>query len=303
MRENTHCLKYQKKRYPKLEDTYNDYVADLCKFAVRHLPSDDSPDSLEQNFEFSVKFIKPPGRFYFATTDKWVWEVIWWIFADDGSADVTSRLINTFQPVLTNADRLRIFSRAALYFLQFLCDSNITKGEAKRHLKVVGLEKRRRNSSPWKWHRLTSAHKIPKNEKRLVLYKDYVGNTSENFCQSYALLPKRVLLSYAGIYSFASFDWKNVGSSWEQCHQRWYTYLSYLDYLVEILPLAGRYPPLIDLCKTKAFAPMSMMFPAISRRARRAIDKYLKRMELEDDAELQSQDNRYVDKFLVRVPS
>jgi len=75
--------------------------------------------------------------------------------------------------------------------------------------------------------------------------------------------------------------------------------MMYLEYLVETLPLAGRYPLLIDLCKTKAFAPMSMMFPAPSRQARRAIDKYLERMELEDNAELESQDNRYVFKFLV----
>ena len=244
-----------------------------------------------------MKCIKPPSRFHSVILAKWVWEVIWSIFTDDGSGDIT------FRPVLTKDDRLRIFSRAAFYCLQFLCDSNITMGEAKRHLKVGGLEKKRRNSSPWKWHRLTSAHKIPKNEKRLVLYKDYVGITSEKFCQSYALLPKRVLLPHAGIYSFASFDWKDAGRSSERGSQRWNTYSNYLAYLVEILPLAGRYPPLIDLCKTKAFAPMSMMFPAISRRARRAIDKYLKRMELEDDAELQSQDNRYVDKFLVRVPS
>jgi len=248
-----------------------------------------------------VKCIKPPGMFYFATTNKWVWEVIWWIFADDGSADVTSRLINTFQPVLTKGDRLRIFSRPAFYCLQFLCNSNITKGEAKRHLKVAGMEKKRRNSSPWKWHRLTSAHQIPKNEKRLVLYTRSWRAKSQSFCQSYAVLPKIPDPRHKLIYSFASFDWKNVGSSWEQCPQRWFKYLSYLEYLVEILLLAGRYPPLIDLCKTKAFAPMSMMFPAFSRRTRRAIDKYLERMELEDDAELESQENRYVSRFFVRI--
>jgi len=44
-----------------------------------------------------------------------------------------------------------------------------------------------------------------------------------------------------------------------------------------------------------------MMFPALSRQARRAIDKYLERMVLEDDAELESQDDRYIFKFFVRI--
>jgi len=279
-------------------------MAVLCKFAVRHLPSDDSPDSLEHNFQFAVQCIKPSRRERNGLPNLGVLDVFSAIFYDQGGerdADCTCKVINTFQPVLTKADRLRIFSRAALYCLQFLCDSNITKGEAKRHLKVVGLEKERRNSSPWKWHRLTSAHKIPKNEKRLVLYKDVWERTS--VFQSYAILPKIPDPRHKRIYSFASFDWKNVWSSWEQCPQRWFKYLSYLEYLVEILPLAGRYPSLIDFCKTKAFAPISMMFPALSRRARRLIGEYLKRMELEDDAELENQDNRYVDKFLVRVSS
>jgi len=219
----------------------------------------------------------------------------------DHSSDFTSKVINNFQPLLTKADRLRIFSRAALYCLQFLCDSNITKGEAKRHLEVAGMEKKRRNSNPWKWHRLTSAHKIPKNEKRLMLRTDVWEHTL--VFQSYAVLPKIPDPRPERIYSLASFDWKDAGRSSERGSQRWDTYWGYLAYLVDILPLAGRYPPLIDLCKTKAFAPMSMMFPENSRRARRAIDKYLERMELEDNAELESQENRYVDKFLVRVSS
>jgi len=218
----------------------------------------------------------------------------------DHYTDFTSKVINNFQPLLTNADRLRIFSRAALYCLQFLCDSNITKGEAKRHLKVAGMEKKRRNSNPWKWHRLTSAHKIPKNEKRPLIYMNsWLHNPRLTFCQSYAVAPKRLLPSHIEIYYFSSFDWKDAGRSSERGSQRWDTYWGYLAYLVEILPLAGRYPPLIDLCKTKAFAPMSMMFPENSRRARRAIDEYLKRMELEDDAELECQDNRYVFKLHV----
>jgi len=44
---------------------------------------------------------------------------------------------------------------------------------------------------------------------------------------------------------------------------------------------AGGFSPLIHLCKTKVFVPMSMMFPDESRKARRAIAAYLDRMEAE----------------------
>jgi len=278
----------------------------LFKCGVPHLAPDDRPENLELCFLFAMRCIKPSRKYKNASSNGGALDVFPEIFYDQGGENYTDsislKVINTFQPLLTKADHLRIFSRAALYCLQFLCDSNITKGEAKRHLKVSGMEKRRRNSSPWKWHRLTSVHNISKNEKRPVLYTNSWRQNSLNLYQSYAVLPE-LMASYAiRIYSFGSFDWKNVGSQ-QQCRQQWYMYFAYLEYLVDILPLAGRYPPLIDFCKTKTFAPMSMMVPALSRRARRAIDKYLKRMEFEDDAELESQDNRYVFKFIVRVSS
>jgi len=59
-----------------------------------------------------------------------------------------------------------------------------------------------------------------------------------------------------------------------------------MEYLITILPRAGKFPPLIHLCRTKSFAPMSMMFPDRSRSARRAIGAYLSRMDagvVEDD--------------------
>ena len=277
-------------------------MAILSKYAVRYLPVDDGPDSLQCNFHFSVGCIKPSRRFIDLAMYKWVWEVIWFILRYQGdAAEITSKMSNMFKPFLTKADYSHVFPRAALYCLQFLCDSIIsTRDEAERHLKVPGMEKQRRHSRPWAWHRQTSAHKTPKNEKRFFLYKDTFQQKSNNFCQCYAELPKLQKTYYTEIYSFESFDWKNVKSKEiGKYPQRWKQYLAYLEYLLEILPLVGRYPPLIEYCKTKAFGPMSMMFPALSRRARQAIDEYLKRMELEDNeprinAEMGTQDSRYV---------
>jgi len=217
-------------------------MAVLYKFAVQHLPTNDRPESLDWNFEFAVKCIKQPHVSRSWSADRGLLDVFRHIFNDlygVRDTDFTSKMINTFQPLLTNADHLRILSRAALYCLQFICDSGITKDEAKRHLGVKGMEKKRRNSSPWKWHRLTSAHKIPKNGKRPVLYFKFRPHKSLNFCQSYAVLPKKTDAYNHGIYSSASFDWKNTEMSLKESPQRWEMYLGYLEYLAEILPLAG----------------------------------------------------------------
>jgi len=294
-------LKYQKQDNQDLEDVYKAYIAVLSKYAVQHLHTDDNSCTPQDNFAFAVHCIKPLHRDVELPTYTRIWEVIRYIFREQGdynTAVLMSRMVNNFQPHLTKADQLQIFSRAALYCLQFLCDASRRKDEAERHLKVVGLEKKRRNSRPWQWHRQTSAHNIPKNEKRLVFLKDPLGRQRYNSCLSYAELANVRALNFTQIYSCASFDWAKANDK-SRLHFDigWLFYLAYLEYITEILPLAGRYPPLIEFCRTKAFAPMSMMFPALSRRARREIDKYLQRMELEDEPQTNGEVGRYEFKY------
>jgi len=69
-----------------------------------------------------------------------------------------------------------------------------------------------------------------------------------------------------------------------------------MEYLITILPRAGRFPPLIHLCGTKSFAPMSMMFPDLSLRARRAIGAYLIRMDADVVDDDQGKNNPFFQK-------
>ncbi|KAF9554094.1 hypothetical protein CPC08DRAFT_767009 [Agrocybe pediades] len=56
-------------------------------------------------------------------------------------------------------------------------------------------------------------------------------------------------------------------------------YIFLMDLLPHILSLAGRYEPLVDMCRNKSFSSQSQLWPKKSGRARQAIDSYLHRMD------------------------
>ncbi|KAF9558270.1 hypothetical protein CPC08DRAFT_562207 [Agrocybe pediades] len=60
-------------------------------------------------------------------------------------------------------------------------------------------------------------------------------------------------------------------------------YLLSLKLLPLVLSRAGRYDPLVELCRNKSFAPTSQLWPKQSRRARQAIAAYLQRVDLHDE--------------------
>ncbi|KAF4612278.1 hypothetical protein D9613_003584 [Agrocybe pediades] len=62
-------------------------------------------------------------------------------------------------------------------------------------------------------------------------------------------------------------------------------YIFLMDILPYVLPLAGRYELLVDMCRNKSFSPHSQLWPKKSGRAREAIDSYLRRMELQEGME------------------
>ncbi|KAF9553500.1 hypothetical protein CPC08DRAFT_226653 [Agrocybe pediades] len=61
--------------------------------------------------------------------------------------------------------------------------------------------------------------------------------------------------------------------------QQWPLFIFFLEMLPHILPLAGRYDPLLDMCRKKCLSSFSQFWPKKSRRARQAIDSYLRKMD------------------------
>jgi len=195
-------------------------------------------------------------------------------------------ITKTFQQLLSKADEALIISKAAIHCLEYLCDLSRTRKEAKRHLQIRQTDRNCRKTRPWKWHQRASCRDFART---LVLtVKPYLHpNDYRLTLTAYRRLYASNAFQNPAVYSLHSLQWIHWRSNKYIDHtpQVSFEYLNLLQYLVTILPRAGRFPPLIHLCKTKAFTPMSMMFPDQSRKARRAIGNYLNRMDtsIDDD--------------------
>ena len=189
-------------------------------------------------------------------------------------------IANTFRRLLTETEEALIISKAAMHCLQYLCDQSHTRKEANEHLQTRDMDRNYRKICPWKWHRRPSCCDLARKPV-LAVHKYGTQLTLTTYGRLYAKYNFR----YYRIYSLQSLKWTNWRLDNYTDHT-WFEYLSFLKHLISILSCAGRFPPLIHLCRTKSFALMSMMFPDQSRRARRAIGAYLNRMDagiVEDD--------------------
>lgn len=255
----------------------------FCKCALEQLLNEDT-DDLEKNFLFANNFLKASRRdITISQRNTYAAEAL-----DMFGHEETSKLRDISISLVTKSEQSYIASRAALYCLVFLCDNKRTKAEAKRHLKVGSkMDTKRRHNYPWQWHRKIPSQLIDRNTKKLVLLGDIF--TQRNVFSTYAKLPRLEKILFFPIHSFVSRDWASQDLDWGSGPidetQDWFRYMAYLEYLPVILPLAGQYPPLIQMCKTKGFAAMSMMFPTLSRRARRSIHDYLGRLGSDDEIE------------------
>ena len=173
-------------------------------------------------------------------------------------------------------EELGIISRAAAYCLQFLADVVLTHQEAKNHFTIGCIGKTKRRASPYVWNR-RYRHGFRKRHVFIGVY--YADKKCVSLSTYEKLLTKEY--PYRPLFSVTSMRWhKWKTSDWTpEAFEVWYQYMVILEYLPLILLRAGKFPPLIRLSRTRSFAPLSMLFPDLSRRARRAITVYLDRMD------------------------
>ena len=185
--------------------------------------------------------------------------------------------INTFWLVLTKTDEALIVSKAAMFCLEYLCDLSFTQKYAQNHYKILGTDRQYRKTRPWLWHQRRSCRDLA---RKVIVQDELLDDFFQYSLTTYGRLFSKNDFRYGDIYPLHSFPWIRWNFvNYDHPAKPFYQYRSFLEYLVIILPRAGKYSPLMHLCKTKAFAPMSMMFPDHSRNARRAIAAYLNRME------------------------
>ncbi|KAF9552919.1 hypothetical protein CPC08DRAFT_252237 [Agrocybe pediades] len=93
----------------------------------------------------------------------------------------------------------------------------------------------------------------------------------------------REYLSYKGSNPWPD-DWEfKTTYSTAHIHGGPRRYIHLLELLPHILPLSGRYEPLVKMCRQKCFASISQFWPKKSRRARQAIEAYLQRVDPQEN--------------------
>jgi len=263
----------QAKEYIMPSESLHRHGYDFCNYALIELKGK-YINHWQMNFIFTTSYLNTSPRCQPRKFNSFS-SVIQALTASSCNAAI----IDKFQLLLKKSDEALIISKAAMYCLQYLCSSSRTAKMAKWHLGIREMDRNHRKTRPWQWHRQASCRDLSKKPV-LTVFTDFMSEDKLTLT-TYGRLPRRKNHFYYYIYSLHLqqwFDWESyLYNSFYS--QSWRKYLSLLEYLPTILPHAGKFLPLIHLCKTKAFAPISMMFPDLSRRARHAICEYLNRVE------------------------
>jgi len=195
-------------------------------------------------------------------------------FQNTFAPNIFERTIRRHFPPTGNS---HILSRAAAYCLQTLFDNSPSaQREARKLLQIGKLNRKIRKSYPWRWHKRTRSRL--QADQQVLRYQSLYSRSQ---LTTFGTISNRHNAYSFDIYSV--FDFPQIP------HDGWrdlpFRYLSVMEYFIDILPLAGRYAPLVDLCSKRSFSPMSMLFPDLSKVARRAIGDYLVRTTRESHAE------------------
>ncbi|KAF9552236.1 hypothetical protein CPC08DRAFT_296619 [Agrocybe pediades] len=158
----------------------------------------------------------------------------------------------------------RIFALSASFCVDLLCDKADTSRDVRHISRIMATNHRKRRVHPWRWRQLYTRRSLC---NQLVAL--WPSNDNDD-------IPVSDILT---IYQYLRV--KNAKHRPME-DNKWSLYELLLSLLPYILPFAGRYQPLVLMCREKCFGPISQAWPKKSRRARRAIDTYLQRMDLQE---------------------
>ncbi|KAF9556192.1 hypothetical protein CPC08DRAFT_765393 [Agrocybe pediades] len=176
--------------------------------------------------------------------------------------------------------RDKIFALAASFCIDFLCHERRVSRELNYLSKTMGINRRKMGDHPWCWH-----HIVLRRFQcdRQALWINYL------FDRRITEIP--VPFSRAGTHSksristlerYLSYKTSNYDSFRRVQLQEWGRYVLLMDLIPHILPLAGRYEPLVAMCKKKCLASISRFWPKESRRVRQEMDRYLRRVDSQE---------------------
>ena len=268
-------LKYLQTENSVISSAYHDHIQVFCTCILDELKGRYC-DDWESNFALGFWHIRRQHRTLYLAFKSNLSESIR-LLTSNGScrAQFYDQIGYTFRNILTKADKSRMYSRAAAYCIQFLSnhDSEL-RPEAHGFIQIRSINRRIRQHRPWHWHR-TFRHRL-QTDQLLHTYNPPRYSVIISFAEMLKV-EKDPGCDSIWACSIFSGNWNSRDKT--PSSKLPYKYMTYLEYLVEILPQAEPYIPLINMCRTKTFSRMSIAFPALSRRARRMMAEYLERAE------------------------
>ncbi|KAF9553494.1 hypothetical protein CPC08DRAFT_226492 [Agrocybe pediades] len=216
----------------------------------------------------------------------------------DSPYPYSNDIAKTFHDLMGDIKKEVIFAMSASFCLALLCDESRASQDAGRIYGIARHDRRKKRDHPWHWRQMVP--RPPSLGNRLVLmcfrnhgYLPYTTRltriqkalrTSMPSGYRYGSILLFTMREYFEIKSQPPQPWPwrmSIKYTW----QEWPTFIFLLDLLPHILPLAGRYEPLVDMCRKKCLSSLSQVWPKKSRRARQAIDSYLRRMDSQEGGE------------------
>ncbi|KAF4621681.1 hypothetical protein D9613_012783 [Agrocybe pediades] len=205
----------------------------------------------------------------------------------DNSHQYCEDITRMFHDLMGNGQKEAIFAKSACFCLAVLCDEQRAIQDADPIYGIARHDRLQKREHPWHWRQMVpSPGRAPTLGNRLALVR-YVCPRSFNHKLKLTRV-RKVLRTAIGIQVITMHEYfkaksQPVPEDWrwlEQFEQpqQWTLFFLLLELLPRILPLAGRYEPLVAMCRKKSLSSLSMLWPKKSRRARQAIEGYLRRM-------------------------
>ncbi|KAF9552513.1 hypothetical protein CPC08DRAFT_273844 [Agrocybe pediades] len=193
--------------------------------------------------------------------------------------------------LMEDVEKDTTFAKSASFCLALLC--NEQRANMDRLYDIARQDRHKNREHPWHWRRTVPRPPSVGNQLTLVGYR-------EGWDQDYKLkltrlrnaLQNRIPYRYENIQLITMHEYFQIKSepvpktwSWRLKYERpqqWPLYTFSLDLLPYILPLSGRYEPLVTMCRKNCFSSLSQFWPKKSRRARQAINDYLRRVDSQE---------------------
>ncbi|KAF4612162.1 hypothetical protein D9613_004613 [Agrocybe pediades] len=174
----------------------------------------------------------------------------------------------------------QIFALAASFCIDFLCDERRFSRDANHRARATGINRRKMGDHPWCWHHIVLRRFQCDRQALWINYLLHRRITEIPMPFSRAGTHSRSRISTFQLYLYYKTSKYDFSQHFQL--QEWSRYVLLMDLIPYILPLAGRYEPLVAMCKKKCLASISQFWPKESRRVRREMDRYLRRVDSQE---------------------